>query len=400
MHTMLISEEYPPERGGIGVSAQRIAATLRAQGVSVVVATYDYVPSGDARWEHTSYVLEQRDEHGTSVARIGPFPDAAGAAGGRNAGAMYRSFVAQCVRLADRARPDVIHSFGLGRAGYVAAILARQLGVPHVVGVRGDDLGRDLYNRAHIAAIQFVFDTAAHIAFVASGLFRLATSVLALSAPCSVIHNGCDVSDHGGSAAVHDVLHRFPAGHPIVGMFCDVREKKGVLEVLRAVQRVDAALRPHVLIVGERAREEWYAQALANVASAAAATGTIVAEVGRVDRDTVFGFMRRCDVVVQASLDDGLPNTLLEAMALGRPVIASEIFRDDLGDGVAEYCDPYVSDSVVTALNRMLGDADHRAGLGATGLRVAAERFSAASEARAYMHVYEEVIRRHSGAQD
>jgi glycosyltransferase involved in cell wall biosynthesis len=395
MRVMLMSDEYPPGGGGIGVSVQRIAANIRQRGVALAVVTFDRVPAGDVREEHTSYVVEQRDERGTDVFRVGPVPVALATSGGRSASATYRSFAAQCLRLAKRARPNVIHSFGVRNMGYVATIIARQLGVPHIVGARGNDVGRGLYNPSNLAPIQFVFAQAAHVTFVANGLFRLATSVFGTQSGWSVIHNGCEVpSELRPSTVTTEILRRFPPGRPIAGLFGHVREKKGVLEVLRAMQVMPPELRPSVLIVGEHPQEEWYARALEGVGAAAVAAGTVLHQTGRVDRDTVLALMRSCDVVVQASLDDGLPNTLLEAMTLGCSLVTSEIFRDDLGEGVVEYCDPYVSDSVVGALTRLLRDTTRRRMLAVNAQRVAMERFSPAREAEAYVRLYEEASRR------
>lgn len=398
LRVMLITEEYPPVGSGIGVSVQRIAANLRQHGVAVTIVTYDYVPAGDSREEHTSYILEERDERGTEIFHVGPRPVDFANAGGRNMGTTYRSFGAQCLHVAERVRPDVIHSFGVWQAGYIAAVVARQLGLPHVVGVRGNDVGRDLYNPARFAAIQFVFTTAAHVAFVAHGLFRLATNVFGTQPNFSVIHNGCETpAEDRASEAAGSLLRSFPLGRPIIGMFGHVREKKGFLEVLRATQCMASDFQPNVLIVGEHSSEEWYARALSSVADEIVAAGRVVQQVGRVDRDAVSALMRACDVVVQASLDDGLPNTLLEAMALGCPLVASEIFRDDVGSDVAEYCDPYLKDSIVAALTRLLLDAGRRDVLARNARRVAREQFSPAREAGSYARLYEELLRNGNG---
>jgi glycosyltransferase involved in cell wall biosynthesis len=85
------------------------------------------------------------------------------------------------------------------------------------------------------------------------------------------------------------------------------------------------------------------------------------------------------DLVVLASASEGTPISLLEGMALGRPVVSTAVggVPDVVADGETGLLVPPAEGTagVARALARLAGDADLRARLGAAGARVAAERF-------------------------
>jgi len=96
-------------------------------------------------------------------------------------------------------------------------------------------------------------------------------------------------------------------------------------------------------------------------------------------RPDVLPFYRLFDVVVLPSRAEGLSQALLEAMALGLPVVASRaggnvdlVSHEEDGLLVA----PRESGAFAAALARLLGDATLRRRLGERGRRTARERFA------------------------
>jgi glycosyltransferase involved in cell wall biosynthesis len=86
------------------------------------------------------------------------------------------------------------------------------------------------------------------------------------------------------------------------------------------------------------------------------------------------------DIVVLPSLDEGYPNVLLEAMAIGRPVVATRVgdASDIVVDGVTGFLVPPArSEPLADRLARLLADRDLRVRLGAAGRERAEREFAA-----------------------
>ena len=95
-------------------------------------------------------------------------------------------------------------------------------------------------------------------------------------------------------------------------------------------------------------------------------------------RTDVLDVMRTFDVAVLPSLFEGLPRTLMEAMALGKPAVGTSV------DGIAELVvhdecgllvPPRDADALAGALIRVLGDTDLRRRMGAAAAQRIATEF-------------------------
>jgi glycosyltransferase involved in cell wall biosynthesis len=104
-------------------------------------------------------------------------------------------------------------------------------------------------------------------------------------------------------------------------------------------------------------------------------------------------FYRIADVFVLPSVTEGLSNALLEAMAAGLPVVASDVAgnREVIEDGVngvlVDWADPGAAAGVVL---RLLDDAELRRRVGEAARRCAG-RFTIASVAERYCRLYQTV---------
>jgi glycosyltransferase involved in cell wall biosynthesis len=102
--------------------------------------------------------------------------------------------------------------------------------------------------------------------------------------------------------------------------------------------------------------------------------------------------MSRLEVVVLPSRNEGLPLVLLEAMALGRPVVASavggipEVIEDGVNGLLVRPDDPT---GLAAAIARLLGDPDLRASMSAAARRTVEQRWSLHETAERYLALYE-----------
>jgi glycosyltransferase involved in cell wall biosynthesis len=108
-------------------------------------------------------------------------------------------------------------------------------------------------------------------------------------------------------------------GTPVIGTVGQLVARKAVDHILGAIARLPSNISPpHLLVVGEGpARESLAAKAAA---------------LGLAERVTFAGFQQQpmawiaaMDIFVLASAKEGLPRVILEAMLLGKPVIASRV---------------------------------------------------------------------------
>ncbi len=119
---------------------------------------------------------------------------------------------------------------------------------------------------------------------------------------------------------------------------------------------------------------------------------------GRVD--DVPARLRSSDVFVLSSLMEGLPNSLLEAMAAGLPAVATNVggVGDIIEDGknglLAGPADP---GGLAERIGMLLGDAGLRRRLGEAALRTVRERFSLDATVKRYIGLYRELERSRSG---
>ena len=85
------------------------------------------------------------------------------------------------------------------------------------------------------------------------------------------------------------------------------------------------------------------------------------------------------DVFMMSSLREGLPNSILEAMALGLPVVTSDVAgaKELVADGVTGFVRPQRdAAALAAAVTNLVVDTDLRARMGAAGRRRVESNFS------------------------
>lgn len=165
--------------------------------------------------------------------------------------------------------------------------------------------------------------------------------------------------------------------------------RKGVDHLLRAWTRV-APAHPdaRLLLLGEgplRQELEALARALGAVNTARFGGGV----------DNVAEYLRAADLFVLPSLQEGMPNALLEAMATGVRCVATRIggVVDVVGEGHSVVLVPPAHPGALAgALGLCLGGVDRCEARGLAGLGVIRSRFDLAARTRAYRDLYEKAV--------
>ena len=278
-------------------------------------------------------------------------------------------------------RPDVIHGYLLG-PNLFAVLAGRLARVPMIVVAKRNV---DRYETPRQQAVQaFAHRLATHVIAVSE---RVRQSSVALGVPAArvtVIRNGVDAQRFQGAGADRTELGVAP-GRPVIGSVGCLATRKDYGTLLDAVAALAGrGLEPALVLVGdgdERPRLERRA-----------------AELGIADRVRFLGeradverLLPLFDVFVLSSRDEGIPNALLEAMAAGRPAVATavggtpEVLEDGRTGWLVPPGDP---PALAAALATALVDRDEAARRGAAARREVLERRSIDAMARAHEAFY------------
>jgi L-malate glycosyltransferase len=111
-------------------------------------------------------------------------------------------------------------------------------------------------------------------------------------------------------------------------------------------------------------------------------------------REDVLALLKGFDIFVMSSETEGLGTSILDAMACGKPVVATrtggipEVVEDGVTGLLVEPRDPK---SLAQAITTLLQDGGRRAAMGAAGLARVRERFTVDRMVAATIAVYEQV---------
>jgi len=113
--------------------------------------------------------------------------------------------------------------------------------------------------------------------------------------------------------------------------------------------------------------------------------------LGVLDEPGVRAAYGACDMLVFASTYEGFGLPILEANAVGRPMVTSNILSmPEVAGDAACLVDPFDPLSIRAGILRVINDADYRSQLVANGFQNVA-RFSAEKVARQYAEIYREL---------
>ena len=300
--------------------------------------------------------------------------------------------LARLVRLAARVRPDVVHGYLFG-PNLFAALAGRLTGVRAVVVAKRnvDAFETPRQRRAQRLAHRL----ATHVTAVSAAV---AESAAALGVPrgrITVIPNGVDVERFAGAdepaAARRRLLPGGDDGAPLVGSVGCLAPRKDygtLLEALAALAARGRAFRAAVVGDGpERAALE--------ARRAALGLEGRVAFLG--ERDDVERLLPGMDVFVLSSREEGIPNALLEAMAAGRPCVATAVggTPEVLRDGETGWLVPAGSAAALAgALGEALDRPEEARRRGAAARRAVRSEMSIAAMVAAHEAFYERVAGR------
>lgn len=345
LHVCFLCHEYPPEpHGGVGTVIQALARALVARGHRVTVLGISRERPGDA------------DDRGVLVRRL-PHTRVRGT-----------GFVVHGRRLR-RALADVHREHAIdvveGQEGTLAVLSRRR---PYTTAIRmngGHHFfavtlgGRPRAWRSWLERRSFA--RADHLSAVSGYVAETTRSLLDLGdRPIEVLPNGVDTE-----AFRPRETPEVPGTIAFVGTLC---EKKGIRQLVEAMPAI-LARHPEARLLA--AGRDWVDDEGSFRSRLEAALDPATADhvefLGPVEHQEVPALLAGASVCAYPSHMEAMPLAWLEALAMGRPVVAGDIgpAPEVVEDGVTGVlCDPHDPAAVADAVAGLLDDPERRARLG------------------------------------
>lgn len=282
-----------------------------------------------------------------------------------------------------RQRPDIVHNYLL-RANLVGSISARLARVPIVLCSKRGCHERRGYELVSAKIGNFLADRVA-VNAAAVRDFVHANEGCPLG-KMVVIPSGVDTARFKAlPPGDHKQRLGVPADRTVVGVVTRMRVRKGVDEFIRAIGRLRYT-RPdvHGVIVGEVELD--------------ADLQALVRSLGLDDHLSLLGrrsdmpeVLSAFDVFVLCSHDEGMSNAILEAMAMEKPVVATdvggtgEVVRHGQTGLLVPAKDP---EALAQAIEEVLARPNRMREMGRLGRRIVVDEFSAESMVRQMQALY------------
>ena len=274
------------------------------------------------------------------------------------------------------------HGYKADLYGYVAA---RRSGRPIVATCHnwvGGTAALGIYNHLDRMVLKRFHGLAAVSASVAQ---RLLGSGIAAK-KIRTIANGIDVEQFGRArpSPVFDF-----DGNKVIGMVARLDLQKGFEYLLRAARELSKAFPAlKIVIVGEGPHR----QAIENMIQRFGLQSSVIVAGQHSDMPAIYAAM---DIFVLPSLNEGLPMTILEAMAASKPVIATRVGAIPMviKDGeTGLLVDPGDANGLRDAFARLLADSDLCRRIGSAGHDWVSRNYTAEAMALKYRQMYDEVL--------
>lgn len=269
---------------------------------------------------------------------------------------------------------DVVHAHWVVPGGVLAHGPARAAGKALVISLHGSDVFAAERNALVGFAARQAFASAGAVTACSSDLRDRAIVLGARAEATRTVPYGVDARffapgrlEPGERDAMRRRLGASP-DHTLVVAVGRLVEKKGFVPLIQALGN---APRFHLALVGDGDLE-------AELRASAAKVGASLTLAGRFSRAETAIALKCADIVAVPSVVDskgnvdGLPNALLEAMATGRPIVASRVagIPDVVTDGVEGLLVPQNDAAALrAALLRLGGDPRGRDVLGENARR-------------------------------
>jgi glycosyltransferase involved in cell wall biosynthesis len=390
LKTCIVTNQYPPQVGGVGHSAYRVANMLANSELVVHVVAFQK-HSEPLPFEESFTSAQEGEVLVHRVKVYHPSPN--------NNGAMlseaeiltrYNREMFQALEYFQRRHQyDVLHGFFLYPAGFIAGLVGQLFGVKTIVSIRGNDVGKYAFDPLRLPFIRAALDNADYVTSVAANLLEFADRAITPIAGLSkTILNSVDLMRLQPQSRPALNLHGTVVGS--AGLF---RYKKGLLYLFKALASMNGRCDYTVLLAGDFFKEEDRQPHLQYVKDYGLSDRTIIAE--KIPPDRMADYLQLFDILVFPSLfSEGCPLSLLEGMAMRKAVIVSrtgaipEIIHDRENGLLVN---PGAAEEIAGAIMELIENPALRKRLGENAVQTASA-MTPGRELREWMNAYKAVL--------
>ena len=345
----ITAQEFPPDVGGVGVSAKRIALLLQELGYQVHVAIFRSVFRKQRKLAKAGKFSRSRCEtttqNGIIVHRLYP---AVRSTVARDQDYLMDTY-GQLTTLHKQYQFDLVHAFFINETGFLTTMLANENNIPVINSVRGADLHKHIFDCQQQKQIAWTLENSNWTTFVSQDLMHRAR----LFTP-NIIHKSSAFLNSIAPVNFHN-LPTPPLANKlkgtVIGSVGNFRDKKGIEYLLDACRELKTEFT--LLFVGEFVPKEaeYWQQELANSGLA-----DKIVITGKVSRQEALAYLPCMDIFAIPSLNDGCPNALLEAMLAERAIVGTNVdaIAEIIEDGVnGLLVNPYSSEELRNAITKL-----------------------------------------------
>lgn len=288
-------------------------------------------------------------------------------------------------RLIKERKIDVIHSHEFATNVY-ASFISKMVGVPVIATVHGKNYYADKWRRR--LAYRFVACKSFMVA-VSADLKRFLSERVGIPLRhIRVVHNGIDLHRYKSKESIYHVRKelRIGAEQPVIGTVGNLFAVKGQIYLLKACKIVAGTFPNFVLVVAGDGEQSSFLEKEAT-------------SYGIADNVKFLGFrndipsiLDAIDVFVLPSLSEGLPLSVLEALALQKPVVATNVggIPEIIEDGITGYLvPPRNPEALATKIVHLLRHPEVAINMGRVGRLRVDECFSLEKMIEKYQSLYE-----------
>jgi glycosyltransferase involved in cell wall biosynthesis len=295
--------------------------------------------------------------------------------------------------LAREFRPDIVHIFFGVPCGPIGWLLKRAYRLPYVISLRGADVPSDQVRRFAREyklirpLIRALWRDADALVAVSNGLRSYAWQTDP-QAEIELIPNAIDLSVFRPTPPGEEVEER-AARLLFVGRLIAFKNLETLLQAVKLLGEMGAG--PFVLeLVGEGEKRPELERMVIDLG-----ISRLVHFSGWVGHPAIVERYQRADVFVTPTTWEGMPNTVLEAMACGKPIVATkapglqELVRDGLNGYLVPIKEPQ---ALAEALARLIDNGYERRRMGKASRKIAEQEFTWEQIAAGYVGVYRRVL--------
>lgn len=291
-------------------------------------------------------------------------------------------------KLVQKNKYDLSHSFFTVPCGFISLLIKRKYKIPYVVSLRGSDVPGYSERFAFLYVfikplVRLIWRKADAVISNSKGLKELALKTNSKQ-EIGVIYNGIDISDF-----IPKPENR-PNDKLIITVGASrVTARKGINYLIEAIKKLSPKYPNIYLRVMGGGNEKENLENLAKELN----LEKNVEFIGRIPRENTSPYYQEAGIFVLPSLNEGMSNAMLEALASGLPLIATDTggTREILEEGENGFIVKMKnSQNLAEKIELLVKDPDLRKRMGEAS-RKKAEMMSWEKVAREYLEIYSKI---------